>query len=231
MSNINDGSATSGRSSIAGETADKIRDRAGDAADALKGAGAKASASAQDMGDKATGLLDKAKGMASDAGDKVSDALEDRKAAGSERIKGISGAIRRAADELEHELPPAATYIRRAADEIDAVADAVQRRDVRQLLGDVQSFARRQPAAFLGATVLGGFAVMRLLKAPTAGKGTSDDPAPSAAGGTALVPAGAPSALDDTTVMEGSGDPGGIAPAAPGFAPTAPSAGKRAGRS
>ena len=235
MNNANTNPATSGTSSIAGQTADQARDRAGDAAEALKGLGTKASAAAQDLGDKATGLLGTAKGMASDAGGKVNDALEDRKAAGAERVKGISGAIRRAADELERELPPAATYIRRAADEIDAMTDAVQRRDVRQIVGDVQSFARRQPAAFLGATVLGGFAIMRLLKAPTAAQGTSSSsrPASSSMTGTSLVPAGAPSALDDATVMGGSGDPGGISPVAPGFAPTKGStgAGSRTDRS
>ena len=31
----------------------------------------------------------------------------------------------------------------------------------------MQGFAKRQPAAFLGATVLGGFAVVRLLRTPT----------------------------------------------------------------
>ena len=187
MSKINDTATVSGKSSAASHTADQIRDRADDAAEALKGVGAKASSSVQDINDKAAGLLGTAKGMASDAGDKVSDALDDQKAAGTERVKGISSAIRRAADELEHEIPPAATYIRRAADEIDALADAVQRRDVRQLLGDVQSLARRQPAAFLGATVLGGFAIMRILKAPTA-QGSNDSSSPSSAKGASLVP-------------------------------------------
>ena len=158
---------TNKTSSIAGQTADRIRDHAGDAAEKLKGIGAQASSSAQDLGDRTTGLLGSAKTMASDAGDKMNDAFEGQKAAGAKKVKGISDAIRRAADELEGEMPPAATYIRRAADEIDVLTDAVQRRDVRQILNDVQGFARRQPAAFLGATVLGGFAIMRLLKAPT----------------------------------------------------------------
>ena len=229
MSSGNDGPATSGTSSIAGQTADQIRDRAGDAAGALKGAEAKASATAQDLGGKASGLLGTAGDMASEAGGKVNDALEERKSAGAERVKGISGAIRRAADELEQEIPPAATYIRRAADEIDALADAVQRRDIRQLLGDVQDLARRQPAAFLGATVLGGFALMRLLKTPTAAQGSSSATASSRGTGTSLVPVGATSALDDATITGGSG---GIAPVAPGFAPTmAPSGSEpKAGR-
>ena len=99
----------SNKTSIVGEAADRIRDHAGDATEKLKGVGAQASSTAQDMGDKAKGLLGTAKTMAADAGGKVNDALEDHKAAGAEKIKGISGAFRRAADELEGELPPAAT--------------------------------------------------------------------------------------------------------------------------
>ena len=179
MTKSNDAVTPTGKSSVVSDTADQMRDRAGDAAEALKGVGAKASSTAQEMNDKAAGLLGTAKGMASDAGGKVNDALEDHKMAGAERVKGISGAIRRAADELADELPPAATYIRRAADEIDSMADAVQRRDVRQLVDELQGFARRQPAAFLGATVLVGFAIMRLLKAPTAAQASGAASGPS----------------------------------------------------
>ena len=215
-------------SSIAGQAADRLRDHAGDAAEKLKGLGGQASSTAQDMGDKAAGLLgsakDKARTMASDAGDKANDALEGHKAAGAEKVKGISNAIRRAADELEGELPPAATYIRRAADEIDAMTDAVQRRDVRQMLSDVQGFAKRQPAAFLGATVLGGFALMRLLRTPTPTHEATDD----VGAGRSLVVAGTPSVLDEAVIKGGSGDRGGIAPEAPGFA-SATSASRGAG--
>ncbi len=208
-------------SSIVGETADRIRDHAGDAAEKLKGVGAQASSAAQDMGDASTGLLGKAKSMASDAGGKVNDAFEDRKAAGADKVKGISSAIRRAADELEGELPPAATYIRRAADEIDAMADAVQRRDVRQMLSDVQSFAKRQPAAFLGATVLGGFAVMRLLRTPTATHEASGDAYTGTSDkGRSLVVTETASPSMGAPIMGGPGDRGGIAPEAPGFKTT-----------
>ena len=238
MSNDTNRPATAGRTSIAGDAADRLKDRASDAAEALRGAGAKATAAAHDASDKAADALgtakDMAKDKASDTAGKVNEALEDRKAAGSERVKDIAGAIRRAADELEGELPPAATFIRRAADEIDAMADSVQRRDVRQLIGDVQSFARRQPAAFLGATVLGGFAILRLLKAPTAAHGDTDpaSPAASHARSTSLVPVGRPAFPDDGSTLHGSGDPGGISPAAPGFAATSgpTGTGPRAGR-
>ena len=213
------------KTSIVGETADRLRNRAGDAGEKLKGVGAQASSATQDMGDKASSLLgnakDSAKSMASNVGGKASDALEGQKAAGVDKVKGISGAIRRAADELEGELPPAATYIRRAADEIDAMTDAVQRRDVRQILSDVQGFAKRQPAAFLGVTVLGGFAVMRLLRTPTSSHGAPGDAgSPAIDTGHSLVVAGSPS--DSASIQAGLGkgglgDRGSITSTASGF--------------
>ena len=190
--------------------------------------GAQASSAVDDLKGKATDLLATAKGAASDAGTKVTDALEGQKAAGTERVKSISDALRRAAGELEHDIPPAATYIKRAADEIDHMADAVKRRDVRQIVGDVQDFAKRQPAAFLGAAVLGGFALVRLLKTPTTShESASYEPAGSASG-RALMPVG--SLQGGRTTTGGAGDPGGISPQAPGFDVKAgPSTGARHG--
>ena len=170
------------------------------AGDAADGVAAKASSAAQDVNDRAAGLLGTAKTMASDAGGK-----------------------------LEQELPPAATYIRRAADEIDAMADAVQRRDVRQLVGDVQSFARRQPAAFLGATVLGGFAIMRLLKAPTPvhQSGAEPDAGSASTRRTALVSINKPPAHENVGLSTGSGSTGSVPPGAFGSPTTGKSTGAR----
>jgi hypothetical protein len=54
--------------------------------------------------------------------------------------------------------------MRLAADQIDSVSSAFRRRDLNQLVSDVQGFARRQPTAFFGAAVFAGFAVVRFLK-------------------------------------------------------------------
>lgn len=211
---------SSSPTSVASEAADKLSNIGGDVAGKAKDVGSQATATAHDLKDTigATGadLMDRAKGMAADAGDKVTKVLEDQKAAGADRAKGISDAIRRAADELEKEFPPAATYVRRAADEIDNVADAVRRRDVRQLLGDVQNFARRQPTAFLGATVIGGFALVRLLKTSTAaGTSVASAPAPQRNRPSAQLSRMPESSRSSGSY--GSGDPGGIAQEAPTF--------------
>jgi hypothetical protein len=106
--------------------------------------------------------------MVSQAGDKLVSTMEQQKAAGADFVSGMAGAMRRASHEFG-DVPQAAQYIRLAADQIDSVSDAFRRRDLNQLVADVQDFARRQPTAFMGAAVLAGFAVMRFLKTSTAG--------------------------------------------------------------
>jgi len=123
---------------------------------------------AREMKDQAATVAESAKDLASQAGEKLLDSVEQQKAASADFVSGMAGAIRRAANEFG-EVPHAAQYIRLAADQIDTVSDAFRRRDVNQLVADVQGFARRQPTAFLGAAVVAGFAIVRFLKTSTAG--------------------------------------------------------------
>lgn len=113
---------------------------------------------------QAAGLTDGAKEMASSAGDKLRHAAEEQKKTGAQYVSGMAGAIRQAAGGFDDQLPQAAQYIRQAAEQVDALSDALQRRDLNELFGQLQGFARRQPTAFLGATFLAGFAAVRFLK-------------------------------------------------------------------
>ena len=117
--------------------------------------------------EQASELTESAKGLVSDAGEKLRSAAEDQKNAGADFVSGIAGAIRRAAGEFDDQIPQAGHYIRRAADQVDSASDALRRRDLSELLGGIQDFARRQPTAFMGATVLAGFAMVRFLKSST----------------------------------------------------------------
>ncbi len=122
----------------------------------------------QQVKEQASELADRAKTLASDAGDKLRNAAEEQKNSGADFVSGIAGAIRRAASEFDGPIPQAGQYIRQAAQQVDSASDALRRRDLNQLVGSVQDFARRQPTAFLGATVLAGFAAVRFLKSATA---------------------------------------------------------------
>lgn len=103
-------------------------------------------------------------GLTEGAKEKLRDTVEQQKTAGAEYVHGVADAIRQAADGFEDRLPQAAGYIRQAAQQVDSLSDALQRRDIGELMNSLQGFARQQPTAFLGATFLAGFAAMRFLK-------------------------------------------------------------------
>lgn len=114
--------------------------------------------------DQVAGLTEGAKEAAASAGEKLRSAVEQQKNVGAEYVSGVAGAIRQAAEGFDDQLPQAAGYIRQAAEQVESLSDALQRRDLNELVDSLQTFARRQPTAFLGATFLAGFAAMRFLK-------------------------------------------------------------------
>lgn len=114
----------------------------------------------QDLGGAPGGI----RGMASKAGEKIMDTAERQKGIGADYVDGIAEAVRRAAGEFESQVPQAAHYIRYAADQMKTMSDSFRRRDMSQMIEDVQSFARRQPTAFLGLSFLAGFAAIRFLR-------------------------------------------------------------------
>lgn len=125
--------------------------------------------------DNASQLGDAALDMANSAKDKVEAQVTQRKSIGADYIASIAQATGRAANEFEADVPQAAHYIREASEQIQSVADTVRERDVRELVGEVQEFARRQPTLFFGGAVVLGFAALRFLKS-TVPKGTAGSP-------------------------------------------------------
>jgi hypothetical protein len=150
--------------------------------------------SAREVKEQASNVAESAKGLASQAGEKLLSSVEEQKAAGADFVSGVAGAVRRAANEFDKDVPQAAQYIRLAADQIGTVSDAFRRRDLNQLVADVQGFARRQPTAFLGAAVLAGFAAVRFLKTSTAAANAS-----SRSTGTQQSPASRPMSSNQPT--------------------------------
>jgi len=122
---------------------------------------------------QAANLTETAKSMAADAGDKLRDTLQDQKAAGADYVGNVANIIRRTAYEFDADLPQAGQYIRKAATQLDNVSEAMRNRDMSEIVGNVQQFARKQPTAFFGAAVLLGFAAVRFLKS---GSGASTTP-------------------------------------------------------
>jgi hypothetical protein len=129
---------------------DKAQDLAGSSTDAIK--------------DHASDFVDAAKDVASQATEKLKGAVDDRKSSGAEYVGSLANSMRRAAREFDVDLPMAGTYIRKAASQVESVSDTIRTGSFNDLLSNAQSFARRQPTAFLGIAVLAGFGVVRFLK-------------------------------------------------------------------
>ena len=129
---------------------EKAKDLAGNSADALKA--------------HASDFADAAKDMASQATDKLKDAVHDQKSSGAEYVGTLADTIRRAAREFDTDLPIAGRYIRKAAEQVDGVSEGIRNGNLNDLVRSAQTFARRQPTAFLGIAVLAGFGVVRFLK-------------------------------------------------------------------
>jgi len=125
-----------------------------------------AESSSEALKDRASDFVDAAKG-------KLQQAVDGQKNAGAEYVGGLADTMRRAAREFDNDLPIAGTYIRKAASQVEVVSDSIRNGNFNDLVQGAQSFARRQPTAFLGMAVLAGFGLIRFLK--SSAEGSNDD--------------------------------------------------------
>lgn len=97
---------------------------------------------------------------------------EEQKSRGATRLGGVARAVHNAASEIERDLPQAAGYIHEAADHIQRASAAVREQSIEGMVTAINDFARRQPVAFFGGSVLAGFVLSRFLKStdPAAGE-------------------------------------------------------------
>jgi hypothetical protein len=138
---------------------EKAVEMAGFSAEAIKG--------------RASDAMDAAKGMASQATDKLKQTVEGQKNAGADYVGNLADTMRRCAREFDHDLPIAGAYIRKAASQIESVSDQIKTGNFDDIVRGAQSFARRQPTAFLGLAVLAGFGAVRFLKSSANSSGAS----------------------------------------------------------
>lgn len=133
----------------------EMKQRAGDALQASAGVAR----------DKFGEAADAAKGVADGAVDQIQSQAREQQRSGAEFIERLAGNIREAARAFEADVPFAARGIDSAADYVEDSAQKIREGSFRDLLEGATDFAKRQPAAFLGISVLAGFAAVRFLKA------------------------------------------------------------------
>ena len=99
----------------------------------------------------------------------ASNQLNRQKETAASELSTVVNAVRRFGETLNNEgqgpiARMAAQYGDKAADGLDRVARYLREQDAKQLLNDVQSFGRRQPALLIGGAFLLGFAGARIIK-------------------------------------------------------------------
>jgi hypothetical protein len=87
-----------------------------------------------------------------------------QKEAGADRLGEVAGAVHGAARSLEAGMPQMASYVHDAAVRLEDAARTLRTRNVDDLMGEINRFARSQPALFFGGAMLAGFALTRFLK-------------------------------------------------------------------
>jgi len=95
----------------------------------------------------------------------VSSRLADQKDRAAEGLTSVAHALRQTSQQLHEQDQQAVTgYIESAASQVERVSNYLKQNDLGGLIDDVERFARRQPALFLGGTFVLGLLGARFLK-------------------------------------------------------------------
>lgn len=85
-------------------------------------------------------------------------------------IEQVGETIRRITTDMQVDQPAIANVAETAADQAERVAAYLREHDAREILGNVEDFARRQPLLFLGGAFVLGVAASRFIKAAAGGQ-------------------------------------------------------------
>jgi hypothetical protein len=148
------------------QNAQNLKDQVADAGAEMKQrAGDAFRATADVARDKFKEAADAAKEAASGTADHLQDQARQQQRTGADFIERFAGNIREASRAFESDAPFAARGINSAAEFVQDTAEKIRSGGFRDLVDGATDFAKRQPAAFLGLSVLAGFAAVRFLKA------------------------------------------------------------------
>lgn len=117
-------------------------------------------------GGTGTELASDAKQLGNSAADRVHSEVDARKSGAADQVRSVSTAIQHAAGDLDQNAPSwLKSAFQQGAQRVQRFADALDHKDSRQIVSEVQDFARERPALFLGACAAAGFAAARIFKA------------------------------------------------------------------
>jgi hypothetical protein len=111
------------------------------------------------------------KHVAGEVAGEAKKAAESKLDAGKEfaaaQLGSVAAALRQTSYQLRLQESGMSEYVDKAASSVDNVSDYLETRTLSQLIGDVESYARREPAVFLGGAFVAGVLGGRFLKSAT----------------------------------------------------------------
>lgn len=117
-------------------------------------------------------FYDKAKQTAGQVTEKAAEKLDEKKSVVTEGLSGVADSIRQVGKNLRGakgaEENPIADFTNKYGDslatQIENISEYFDSKNVREIVGDVESFARRNPAVFIGGAFALGILAARFLK-------------------------------------------------------------------
>ena len=104
--------------------------------------------------------------LGSKAASRLHSEVDARKGSAASQARTVSSALQRTVGELDQDAPEwLKSTFRQGAEQIQRFADSIEQKDSRQLMRDVEGFARERPGMFLAACAAAGFAAARIFKA------------------------------------------------------------------
>jgi hypothetical protein len=117
-----------------------------------------------------------AAGLAGQVKQRLTSAATDRKAGIADRLDEVAESLNKSSEQFAGKQDWIAGAIARGGTELGTLASSLRETDPADLLKQVQSFARRQPGLFIGASLVAGFAVARFGKIVAADVSSDDLP-------------------------------------------------------
>ena len=125
------------------------------------------------LGRKAT---DGAKQLASSAQSTAQQRIDRSRQDAASTLTSVASTLKSSSSQLrDGDQPMASEYIERAAQQIERVAEYVQNADMGKMMSEVEDFARRRPAVFIGSAFAAGLLAARFLKSSREAESRSDD--------------------------------------------------------
>jgi ElaB/YqjD/DUF883 family membrane-anchored ribosome-binding protein len=121
--------------------------------------GAWTESASSSAGSRASGILHQVR-------NKATSQLNQQKERATEGLGNVAQAVRSSTERLrEQQYDTVAQFVERAADQIERFSTHLRDRDINELVGEAQRFARQQPAVFIGSSFAAGLLAARFIKA------------------------------------------------------------------